>query len=111
MKVNNSLMVQPGEQVHLLQGRCLPLGSCGHKLCSILQFPQLLSHTFNVRKCTSAAKTQRETLGDQLELDTEIIRMAKYIETKIYFKYGPEHDSPSNFFVNIIMVSQPAHFS
>lgn len=65
MKVNNSLMVQPGEQVHLPQSRCLLLGSCGYKFGSILHFPQLLRHTFHIGKCTSAAKTQRQTLIDQ----------------------------------------------
>lgn len=65
MKVNNSLMVQSREQVHLPQSRCLPLGSTGHKFGSILHFPQLLRHTFHIGKCTSAAKTKRETFIDQ----------------------------------------------
>lgn len=65
MKVNNSLMVQCGEQVHLPQSRCLLLGSCGHKFGSILHFSQLLRYTFHIGKCSSAAKTRRETLTDQ----------------------------------------------
>lgn len=40
-----------------------------------------------------------------------MIRMAKYVDTKIVdLKNGPDSDSPSNFFVNIVVVSQPAHF-
>lgn len=109
MKVNNSLMVQSGEQVHLPQSRCLPLGSTGHKFGSILHFPQLLCHTFHIGKCTSAAKTKRETFIDQW--GSKKLKMAKYADTKWWIsKMGPDSDSPSNFFVNIVVVSQPAHF-
>lgn len=53
VEVENPVVVQPGEQLHLSQRRSLLLGPGGNKLCGVLGLAQLLGHTFDVRKGTS----------------------------------------------------------
>lgn len=96
VKQKDFVVVQPGEQVHFSQSRDFLLGTGGDTLCGVLHFAYFLSHTLHIGKSTSVGRTQCWRL--QVGVSSSARDPASIGEL------------PSNFFVDVIEVSQSAHF-